>query len=184
MRIEFLHTQGPGLVFPSVMEDDRGAFFRYYCEDTFRAHIPGFMGFLQCNQSINRHKGTLRGLHYQASPHSEAKLVRCIRGAVYDVCIDLRAGSPTFLQVFAQELNEANKIGFYIPEGFAHGFITLTDHTELIYHHSHRYVPEADRGIRYDDPLLQISWPMAPAVISSKDAAYPFLENSFNGIHL
>ena len=184
MQIEQIIPNGPWLVKPSLLEDSRGIFFRYYCEETFKQVIPEFTRFLQCNQSINLKKGTLRGMHYQIAPYAENKLVRCIKGKVWDVCIDLRKNSTTFLKWFSIELSEENKWAYYIPKGFAHGFITLSDCAELIYHRSEMFVPESEKGIRFDDPLIGISWPMDPVVISDKDKGYVSLDKNFSGFHI
>jgi len=129
----------------------------------------------QCNVSYNRLRGTLRGLHYQVSPHEEVKLVRCTAGTVFDVVVDIRPGSPTFRQWLGVELSAGNRKMLYIPEGFAHGFQTLEDDTELFYQMSKVHVPEAARGIKWDDPAIGITWPMAPLVVSGRDQNYPKL---------
>jgi dTDP-4-dehydrorhamnose 3,5-epimerase len=121
-------------------------------------------------------------MHYQEPPHSEVKMVRCIRGKVYDVIIDIRKGSSTFLQWFGVELSETGMNMIYIPEGFAHGFQTLTDDCELVYHHSEYYTPGAEKGIKYNDRMLDISWPLEPAEISERDNAHPPLTDNFKGI--
>jgi dTDP-4-dehydrorhamnose 3,5-epimerase len=166
-----------------LLRDDRGGFARTYCKKEFE-QIGHTREFVQFNHSFNTQKGTLRGMHFQAPPHAEVKLIRCIAGSVYDVIVDVRAGSSTFLQWFGTELSRENKRMFYVPEGFAHGFLTLTDHTELLYHHSCYYTPEADRGVRFDDPLLGIQWPGQPEVISDKDKRYPLLGSDFNGLNI
>jgi dTDP-4-dehydrorhamnose 3,5-epimerase len=154
--------------------DERGFFARTFCADTFTA--SGLASdFPQCSVSFNRKRGTLRGLHLQCEPHGEAKLVRCTAGAIFDVAVDLRRHSPTFVRWAAAELSAYNRRALYIPEGCAHGFITLADNTEVFYQISRRHVPEAFRGLRWDDPDLAITWPLAPEVISSRDAALPRL---------
>ncbi|QJB28856.1 dTDP-4-dehydrorhamnose 3,5-epimerase [Limnospira fusiformis] len=127
---------------------------------------------VQCNISFNRHKGTLRGMHYQAKPHEEAKLVRCTMGAIYDVIIDIRPDSPTFKQWVAVELTAENRRMLYIPEGMAHGFQTLTDNTEVFYQMSEFYHPESARGIRWDEPIFGITWVFHSPVISLRDRSY------------
>src|SRR5690606_499869 len=129
--------------------------------------------FVQSSTSFNSRRGTLRGLHYQAAPHEEAKLIRCTRGAVFDVAVDLRAGSPTRGRWYGIELSAANARTLYIPEGCAHGFQTIADDTELLYHMSVEYVPDAARGIRWDDPTLAIAWPIADPILSARDRALP-----------
>jgi dTDP-4-dehydrorhamnose 3,5-epimerase len=150
--------------------DDRGFFARAYCEREFKAN--GLIGqFCQVNNSLSAQKGTLRGMHYQLPPKAETKLVRCIRGALYDVILDLRQRSATFGQSFAAELNAENRRMMYVPKGFAHGFLTLEDNTEAFYFVDEFYAPELERGIRYNDPRFAIHWPAEPVVISEKDQA-------------
>jgi dTDP-4-dehydrorhamnose 3,5-epimerase len=161
--------------------DERGWFARYYCEHEFE-QIEHKAAWVQMNQSTNYKKGTLRGLHFQYAPFKEIKLVRCIVGAVADVIVDLREGSPTFLQHFMVELSELNGKMIYIPEGFAHGFQCLTDNCTLLYHHTSFYNPEAEGGMRYNDPLLHIQWPIEVTVISERDSTHPHIDSSFKGI--
>lgn len=166
---------GAFLIEPERLEDDRGFFARTFCQREFAEH--GLNGrFVQCNVSFNKKKGTLRGMHYQAEPHAEVKLVRCVRGAVYDVIIDLRPESPTFKQWFATELSGSNRLMIYIPEGLAHGFLTLEDDTELFYQMSEFHDPKAARGVRWDDPAFGVQWPGTPAVVSPKDRSYTNFE--------
>lgn len=163
--------------------DERGLFARTYCQKEFEA-IGHHKEFVQFNHSHTRHKGTLRGMHYQRPPHAETKLIRCIKGKVYDVIIDLRKDSPTFLKYLGVELSAQNMRMIYVPEGFAHGFQTLEDDTELIYHHTAFYVPEAEGGVRYNDPLINIKWPLPPTVLSEKDQKYPFLAAGYSGLNI
>jgi dTDP-4-dehydrorhamnose 3,5-epimerase len=128
---------------------------------------------VQCNVSFNKRKGTLRGMHYQAAPHEEAKLVRCNRGAIYDAIVDLRSGSPTFKQYAAAELSAENGAMLYIPEGFAHGFQTLEDNTEVFYQMSEFFAPDYARGVRWDDPAFGIKWPAADRIMIDRDRMYP-----------
>jgi dTDP-4-dehydrorhamnose 3,5-epimerase len=154
------------------ISDERGFFARSWCWKEFEDH--GLNGHLvQCNVSLNARNGTLRGMHYQAAPHAEAKLVRCTAGAMYDVALDLRPQSPTFKQWFAAVLSAENHHMLYIPEGCAHGFITLADQTEIFYQMSEFYHPEASRGIRWNDPAFQIAWPEKVQLISERDSTYP-----------
>lgn len=156
-------------------EDERGYFARVMCRDEF----SGFgliADFVQANHSFNRRQGTLRGMHMQASPHAEVKLVRCVRGAIYDVIIDLRTSSPSYLRWEGFELSADNGRLLYIPEGFAHGFQTLCDETDVTYQVSHPYTPSAERGVRYNDPTFSIGWPLPVTAISSKDASWPDFE--------
>jgi len=152
--------------------DERGFFARSWCCEEAAAHGLN-PRVVQCSISSNVRRGTLRGLHYQAAPFAEAKLVRCIAGAIYDVIVDLRDGSPTRLRYFGVELSAANHRALYVPEGFAHGFLTLMDGSEVFYQMSEFYHPEGARGLRWNDPAFGIAWPAAPAVISPRDAAYP-----------
>ena len=156
-------------------EDERGFFARSYCQKEFSKHGFNFQ-IIQCNLSYNEKKGTLRGIHYQSAPHEEAKTVFCIRGAIYDVIIDLRKESRTYCQWFAVELHsEVYKI-LYIPEGFAHGFQTLKDDTVIFYQMSAFYHPESARGIRWNDPFFEINWPIDEPIISQKDQSLPLLD--------
>jgi len=150
------------------LEDERGFFVRSFCQNEFEKHGLN-PRIAQCNVSNNKKKGTLRGMHYQARPHEEAKLVRCTCGAIYDVIIDLRPTSPTFMQWVAVELTAANRKMLYIPEGFAHGFQTLEDNTEVFYQMSEFYVPECARGVRWDDPAFSVQWPDTDRNISERD---------------
>lgn len=161
--------------------DERGWFARTYCKNEF-AQIGHTAEWVQLNHSFTGQLGTVRGMHYQLPPFSEIKLVRCIAGAVFDVIIDLRKGSPTFSQWFGVEISAANKKMIYIPAGFAHGFQTLAEGSELIYHHSQFYEPGVEGGIRYDDPKINISWPLPLADISNKDKIQPLLDENFKGI--
>lgn len=161
--------------------DERGWFARYYCKEEFRK-IGHVKEWVQMNHSYSRSKGTIRGMHFQLPPHREIKLVRCIAGAVFDVIIDIRKGSSTFMQWFGTELSADNKRLLYIPEGFAHGFQCLADDCELLYHHSEFYQPGAESGIRYNDPSAGIGWPLAVSVISDRDQNHPLLDSAFKGI--
>ena len=154
------------------IEDERGFFARSWCAGEFEKHGLN-PNLVQCNVSFNKKKGTLRGMHYQAAPHEEAKFVRCTKGALYDVIIDLRPDSPTFKHWFGVELTAENRKSFYIPEGFAHGFQTLEDDTEVFYQMSECYDPESARGVRYDDPAFGIAWPSSHITVSPKDNSYP-----------
>lgn len=155
-----------------LVGDERGSFARTFDAAEWAANGMSAR-VVQCNLSRNARRRTLRGLHYQADPYGEAKLVRCSRGAVYDVAVDLRRDSPTFRGWFGLELSEANDRMLYIPEGFAHGFLTLTDDTEVLYQMSSEYAPDAARGVRWDDPAFGIEWPEEPLVVSERDRAFP-----------
>jgi dTDP-4-dehydrorhamnose 3,5-epimerase len=164
--------QGVFIIDIDRIEDERGFFARTWCQREFEAH--GLCTLLaQCNISFNKHKGTLRGMHYQAAPYEEAKLVRCTMGALYDVIIDLRPQSPTFRQWLAVELTAGNRRMLFIPKGFAHGFQTLTDDTEVFYQMSQFYAPEYARGLRWDDPAFRVSWPAEKRIISERDRSFP-----------
>ena len=177
MRIDPTPLPDACLVTLEPAEDERGFFARAFDADAFAARGMASR-FAQCSLSFNRRKGTLRGLHYQAPPHMEAKLVRCVRGAVFDVIVDLRAGSPTFGRWWGTELSADNRLAVYVPEGFAHGFQTLTDAAELYYQISVPYVPEGSRGLAWDDPALAIAWPdAAGAITSERDRSHPQLKD-------
>lgn len=153
-------------------EDDRGFFARSWCQREFAAHGLADR-VVQVNTSYNRRRGTLRGMHWQEFPHAETKLIRCTRGALYDVIIDLRPDSPTHRRWVGVELSADNHDMLYVPEGFAHGFQTLSDDTEAIYQVSQYYTPGAERGACYDDPAFGIDWPLPVTSISDKDKAWP-----------
>jgi len=153
-------------------EDERGFFARSFCQREFEAQ--GLETTVaQCNVSFNRRRGTLRGMHWQAAPHGEAKLVRVTRGALWDVIVDLRPESATYCRWFGVELTAENHRALYIPRGFAHGFQTLVDDVEVFYQMSTSYVPDAQRGVRWDDPAFGIEWPILPPFLSERDATYP-----------
>ena len=171
MIFEELPLKGAYKIDLNLLEDSRGGFTRYYCKKEFEK-IGLINDFVQMNHSYNYLKGTLRGMHYQKNPHEELKLVRCIKGSVLDVIIDLRRDSNTFLQHFSIELSEKNKTMIVIPENFAHGFQTLEDNSELIYHHTEFYNREAEDGLLYNDPQLKIKWPLPVTNISEKDKGY------------
>jgi len=154
------------------IEDDRGFFARAWCQREFEQQ--GLESRLvQCNLSQNHTTGTLRGMHYQVAPHKEAKLVRCVKGRIFDVIVDLRPGSSTYLQWFGVELSADNHRMLYVPEGFAHGYQTLEADTEVFYQVSEFYSPGSEQGLRWDDPAIAIDWPLAPEIISQKDRHYP-----------
>jgi dTDP-4-dehydrorhamnose 3,5-epimerase len=155
------------------LEDERGFFARSWCQQEFQKYGLN-SNLVQCNISYNKTKGTVRGMHYQIEPYPEAKLVRCTQGAICDVIVDLRPSSPTFKQWIAVKLTAKNYKMLYIPEGFAHGFQTLEDNTEVFYQMSEFYHPECARGIRWDDPSFNIEWPLRQnLIISEKDLSYP-----------
>jgi dTDP-4-dehydrorhamnose 3,5-epimerase len=155
--------------------DERGFFARSYCAAEFSAHGLG-PELRQCSVSYNARKGTLRGMHYQGAPHEEHKLVRCTAGAVFDVMVDIRDSSPTYRRWFGTELTGTNRRSVFIPPGFAHGFVSLTDHAEVYYMISVAHAPQVSRGFRWNDPAFAIEWPVVPTVISSRDMNYPLLD--------
>ncbi|MGC4104638.1 dTDP-4-dehydrorhamnose 3,5-epimerase [Ferruginibacter sp.] len=173
--------KGSYIVELNAFTDERGWFARTYCKKEFEA-IGHNSEWVQMNHSYTKQKGSIRGMHYQLPPFSEIKMVRCIAGAVYDVIIDLRKESPTFLQWFGTELSAENRKMLYIPEGFAHGFQTLSNDCELIYHHSQFYTPGAEGGIRYNDPAVNINWPLPANNISARDEQHPLLNENFKGL--
>jgi len=174
--MRFIETPiaGAWLVEPEPRGDERGFFSRLWCREELAAH--GLNGnFVQCNNSFSRSRGTLRGLHYQAPPHAEAKLVGCIRGRIFDVIVDLRGDSPTSRNWFGRELTQDNRLMIYVPEGCAHGYLTLEDASEVIYPVTAAYHGELERGLRWDDPVIGIEWPIPPSVVSQKDREWPDL---------
>jgi dTDP-4-dehydrorhamnose 3,5-epimerase len=175
MRFTATPLDGAYLVEPEPHEDKRGLFARTFCAREFHNH--GLRSaFVQCNTSWNISKGTVRGLHYQLAPSPEAKLVRCTAGALWDVIVDLRPDSATYLQHFGVELTSENRRALYIPELFAHGFQTLEDSTEVFYQMSDFYAPELAQGLRYNDPKLAIAWRLPPVCVSDKDQTWAWLE--------
>jgi dTDP-4-dehydrorhamnose 3,5-epimerase len=173
MRFKELRFNGVFLIEPEPREDERGFFARTWCRQEFAEHGIG-CDWMQCNVAFNKRRGTLRGLHYQADPWGEAKLVRCTAGAIYDVIVDLRTNSPHFGRWNAIELSAQNRRMLFVPTGFAHGFQTLADNTEVFYQMSECYRPGATRGVRWDDPALDIRWPdCANRVISAADRSLP-----------
>ena len=172
MRFSETGFKGAFLIAPELAEDDRGFFARTFCQREFSAQGLN-TSLVQCNISFNLKKGTLRGLHYQEAPHEETKLVRCTLGAIYDVIVDIRRDSPTFGQWWGVELSASNRLMLYVPEGFAHGFQTFEDNSEVFYQMSSFYAPERARGIRWNDPKLAIRWPHDVTAISDRDNHYP-----------
>ena len=172
MRFVETRLSGAFRIEPEPVEDERGFFARTWCGREFderglNSHL------VQCSISFSRLQGTLRGMHYQVAPREEAKVVRCTRGAVYDVIIDLRPVSPTFKRWLGAELTAENHRALYVPEGFAHGFLTLVDDTEVFYQMSEFYTAETARGVRWDDPGFGIDWPVYPRTMSARDRHYP-----------
>jgi dTDP-4-dehydrorhamnose 3,5-epimerase len=183
--MKFIATPLPGsyIIELEPFSDTRGWFARTYCKNEFE-QIGHHKEWVQLNHSFTAHKGSLRGMHYQLPPFTEIKMVRCIAGSVYDVIIDMRKDSPAFLKWFGAELSAANRNMIYIPEGFAHGFQTLTDNCELIYHHTSFYTPGSEGAIRFDDKRVNIQWPAPVTDISDRDRQHPYLDDSFTGIKI
>jgi dTDP-4-dehydrorhamnose 3,5-epimerase len=179
--MEFVPTAIAGLceIRLAVRRDKRGRFKRHYCERSF-AEAGLMTRVVQVNHSITLGRGSVRGLHYQRAPYAEDKLVSCTLGRAFDVAVDLRRGSATYLEWAALELNEG--VAFHIPKGCAHGFQALTDEVHLVYLHSAYYTPEAEGGARYDDPAIGIDWPLAPANLSERDLSFPLLNDEFEGV--
>ena len=173
--------KGSYIINLTPFSDERGWFARTYCENEFR-EIGHAEKWVQMNHSCTTKKGTVRGMHYQLPPFREIKMVRCIRGKVFDVIIDIRKDSATFLQWFGVELSPEAMNMLYIPVGFAHGFQTLSDNSEMIYHHSEFYSPGAEGGIKYNDPAVNIKWPLEVTSISERDLNHPGLTEKFKGI--
>lgn len=159
--------------------DERGFFARAFCQREFAKHDLA-REIVQVNNSLAERKGTLRGMHYQLAPKAETKMVRCIRGTLYDVILDLRSGSPTFGKHFGVELSAENRKMLYVPKGFAHGFVTLVDGTEAFYFVDEYYAPEQERGIRWNDPHFGIAWPIEPVVLSEKDKSHRNFDPSYH----
>ena len=174
MKITTTSLVGLAVIELERNEDERGFFARTFDRTDFDA--AGLEPLVQqCNLSYNHKAGTLRGMHYQVTPATEAKLVRCTAGAIVDIVVDVRPESPTFLQHYAIELTAVNRRALYVPPMFAHGFQTLTDGAEVTYQVSQAYTPGTERGLRHDDPVLRLSWPRPVSVISSKDASWPLM---------
>jgi len=183
MKFTETPLKGSFIIGLEPFSDERGWFARTFCKNEFE-QIGHDKEWVQLNHSVTYKKGSIRGMHFQYPPHSEIKMVRCTSGAIYDVIIDLRNGSPSFLRWFGAELSAANKQMLYIPEGFAHGFQTLEENCELIYHHTSFYTPGAEGGIRYDDPQVGINWKLPVTDISERDKNHPALNGTFTGIKL
>lgn len=183
--MEFIETSISGLkiVQRSQFIDNRGGFERLYCKDNFET-VLGSRGVKQANFSTSTKKGTLRGLHFQTPPHSENKIISCLSGAIWDVVVDIRANSPTFLRHFAIELSSSKNLSLLVPEGFAHGFLTLTDDANVLYFSTSNYFQKAERTLNPFDPKLAIKWPEQMTVISEKDKKAAYIDNDFLGIEL
>lgn len=175
MRFSPTAVHGVVAVDPEPHRDPRGFFARIFCADEFARHGLDET-VAQCNLSLSRARGTLRGLHFQAGPAADSKLVRCLRGAIHDVVVDMRPRSPTYLGHVAVELTDENQRALYVPPMCAHGFQTLSDDVQILYQHSRPYSPDHERGLRYDDPAVGLTWPLEVTTLSDKDAAWPHVE--------
>lgn len=183
MRINKLVLEGAFVIEPEPSTDDRGLFARIFCKEELQSILHG-KSIVQVNHSMTRHKGAIRGMHFQRPPTAEIKMVKCLRGSVFDVMIDLRRDSSTFLKWHGEILSAENTKMMYIPEGCAHGFQILEQNSELLYLHTEFYSPECEGGVRYDDPMITISWPLEVMDISKRDQNHPLLSHDFKGIIL
>lgn len=183
MKIHGTPLAGLMLVETAPIKDERGGFVRMFCEMDCAELRPN-LHWAQINVSNTSHSGTVRGMHFQHPPAAEAKMIRCLRGRVFDVAIDLRAGSPTFLHWHGVELREDGPLQFFIPEGFAHGFQALTDNAQLLYLHTAAWSRQHEGALRHDDPALSIAWPLPVTRVSEKDRHAPLLDDRFVGVHL
>jgi len=181
MNFKPLTLSGAYVIELTPRGDARGKFTRLFCEKEL-SQIGHTKPIVNINASVSQQKGTLRGMHFQKPPKAEVKIVRCVRGAVYDVIVDLRKDSSTFLQHIGVELSDTNNRMLYIPEGFAHGFQTLTDDVEFMYFVTEFYSPELEGGLRYDDPRLAITWQLKPTEVSPRDQTHPLLDAGFTGL--
>lgn len=183
--MKFIETRlaGAYIIELEPFRDDRGFFARLFCQREL-AKIGLDKQIVQINHSLSRKKGTIRGIHFQHPPSSEIKIIRCIAGAVFDVMVDLRAGSPTFLEWYGLELTKNDMRMVYIPEGFAHGFQALTDNAELIYFVTALYSPKLEGGLRFDDPAVAIQWPLPAGDISAKDRNFSLIGSRFTGLKI
>lgn len=184
-RFEFFSTPIFGLtvIQRKPVKDNRGFFCRFYCLDEFH-DIGANLPIVQINHTLTKIKGTVRGLHFQYPPYLETKIISCIRGEIFDVAVDIRHGSQTFLKWHAEILSAANYKSLLIPKGFAHGFQTLTDGCELIYLHTAAYAPDAEGGLRADDSRIGIKWPIEITMRSRRDSNFPEIGEDFNGVEL
>lgn len=183
MKIESTILNGVFKFSNVAHQDNRGAFARLFCQDSLREAI-GNRKISQINYSKTNKVGIIRGMHYQLPPFSELKIVRCLTGSVFDVVVDLRSNSKTFLQWIGVELSEDSSTAIVIPEGCAHGFQCLQENSELLYLHTAAYTPESERGIRFDDPSIKIQWPKLPVDVSSRDMSHEFIGKNFKGVIL
>ncbi|HEV7781809.1 MAG TPA: dTDP-4-dehydrorhamnose 3,5-epimerase [Chitinophagaceae bacterium] len=178
-----LNLNGAFTIDVQPFQDSRGFFTRTFCEKEF-ASEGLVQHFVQANHSGTHGKGVIRGMHFQHSPHCEVKLVKCVQGGIFDVIVDVRKGSPTFLQWFGAELTAENKRMMYVPAGFAHGFQSLTEYSEITYMVSAFYNKESEGGVKYDDPNVNIEWPLPVSLVSDKDMKIPLIDSTFEGVLL
>lgn len=183
MKLTESSIAGAWIAESGVHQDNRGAFSRLFCAEEERS-ILGDRSIVQINHSLTRTIGAVRGMHYQKPPHAEMKVVRCLRGRVFDVAVDLRKGSPTFLKWTAVELTPESRQAFIIPEGCAHGFQVLEENSELLYLHTAFYTPAAEAAVRFDDSAIGIEWPLPPTDLSARDLGHPYLDKTFEGVSL
>jgi len=183
MKIHRTPLEGLMLIETAPIRDERGQFVRVFCETECTGLRPN-LHWKQINFSRTAHMGSVRGMHFQYPPAAEAKLIRCLQGRVFDVAVDLRAGSPTFLHWHGIELSEDGPMEFFIPEGFAHGFQALTDNAQLLYLHTAAWDRQYEGALRHDDPVLSIAWPLPVTRVSEKDRNTPLLDDKFTGIYL
>jgi dTDP-4-dehydrorhamnose 3,5-epimerase len=181
MNFNPLPLQGAYVIEPNPYEDHRGKFSRIFCQEELK-QIGHYKQIVQINHSLTKQKGAVRGMHFQKPPKAEIKIVKCMSGSVFDVIVDLRKDSSTFLKWHGEILSSENMKMMYIPEGFAHGFQTLDNNAELLYFHSEFYTPLYESGIRYNDPKINITWLLDPINISEKDQNYPLLTSIFEGV--
>ena len=181
MKLITTPLEGLFVASPSVRSDSRGVFFRAFCESEF-ATVLGCRRIKQANISVTKDVGAVRGMHYQRPPNSEMKIVQCVAGSVFDVAVDLRRGSKTFLQWYGLELSPKNPQILLIPEGFAHGFQVLEKESMLLYFHTANYSPGLEAAVRFDDPAIGIKWPLAVSTISVRDAAHSLIDSTFEGV--
>lgn len=184
-RFNFKPTPLSGLIIVErkILEDNRGSFSRLFCTAEFK-EIKLKKPIVQINHSITRTKGSVRGLHFQLPPHAEIKIITCLKGEIFDIAVDLRRDSKTFLSWYGEKLTAKNQKSMLIPEGFAHGFQTLTDDCELVYFHTEFYSPESEQAFNVLDPRIGINWPLPITHISDRDETHAFIENDFTGIFL
>ena len=183
MKLVETSIAGVWIIESKAFQDNRGAFSRLFCSHELQA-ILGTRVIAQINHSVTRSVGAVRGVHYQNAPHAEMKIIRCLKGRVFDVAVDLREGSTTFLKWTAVELTPENQLAFVIPEGCAHGFQVLEGDSELLYLHTAFYTPDAEGAIRFDDPRISVNWPLTPTDLSTRDLGHTYLKENFKGIVL